>query len=187
MNIGLTFPADWETTNQPQYVAAVTKQQDAFIILQLQGEGDDPVQAAHEFLNEAKLGGQTVNKLTIGGFPASQTHINSRKQKSSVTWIAFNKQIFRLITVNKQAGEKTSSAISQSIASFHHLTAKDKTEIRQQRLRIIPARSGETLPALLKRAGSDWDEESCAIANNLQTGVALKKGQLIKVVISEPF
>lgn len=95
--------------------------------------------------------------------------------------------MFRLITVNKQAGAKTSSAINESIASFHRLTAKEKAAIHQQRLRIIPARLGETLTAFLERAGSDWDKESCAIANNLETGVKLKKGQLIKVVISEPF
>ena len=187
INIGLTFPSDWETTNQSQYIAGVSKQQDAFLLLQLQGEGNDPVKAAYDFLNEARLGNQTVNKLTIGGFPASQTNINSYRQESTVTWIAFDNQIFRLTSVNKNPAANYRPAIAQSIASFHQLTAKEKVEIHQQRLRIIPAKSGEGLPALLKRAGSDWDEESCAIANNLQSGVSLNKGQLIKVVISEPF
>ena len=186
MNIALTFPADWETTNQPQYVAAVTKQQNALIILQLQSEGNDPVKAAYEFLNEAKLGNQTVNKLKIGGLPASQTSVNSYKQESTVTWIAFENQIFRLTSISKNSGAKYRAAINKSISSFHQLTTKEKTKIHQQRLRIISARSGESLPELLKRTGSDWDEESCAIANNLQSGATLKKGQLIKVVISEP-
>jgi len=187
INIGLTFPTGWQTTNQSQYVAGVSKQQDAFLLLQLQGEGNDPVKAAYDFLNEARLGNQTVNKLTIGGFPASQTDINSYRQESIVTLIAFDNQIFRLTSVNKNPAANYRPAIAQSIASFHQLTAKEKAEIHQQRLRIIPAKSGEGLPALLKRAGSDWDEESCAIANNLQSGVSLNKGQLIKVVISEPF
>jgi hypothetical protein len=43
MNIGLVFPEDWKTTNQSQYVAAVSKQENALILLQLQGEGNDPV------------------------------------------------------------------------------------------------------------------------------------------------
>ena len=187
MNIALTFPADWETANQPQYVAAITKKQDALLMLQTQGEGNDPVKAAHDFLNEAELGNQTVNKLTISGLPASQTSVKNNKQVANVTWIAFNNQIFRLTAISKSSGAKYRVAMNKSISGFHKLTAKEKTKIHQQRLRIIPARSNESLSALLKRAGSDWDEESCAIANNLQTGVALKKGQLIKVVISEAF
>lgn len=187
MNIGLVFPEDWKTTNQSQYVAAVSKQENALILLQLQGEGNDPVKAAHEFLNEANLGNQTVTKLLIGGLPASQTSVKSRKQKSTVTWIAYDNQIFRLTSMIKNSGAKYRDAINQSISSFHQLTAKQKTKIQQQRLRIISARAGESLLALLKRSGSDWDEESCAIANNLESGAVLKKGHLIKVVISEPF
>jgi hypothetical protein len=44
---------NWKTTNQSQYVAAVSKQENALILLQLQGEGNDPVKAAHEFLSGA--------------------------------------------------------------------------------------------------------------------------------------
>ncbi len=187
MNIGLTFPDDWEITNQPQYVAAVTKQEDALLILQIQGEGNDPVKAAHDFLNEANAGSQKVEKLTVGGFPASQVSITSYKQEATVTWVAFQNQIFRLTSVNKNLGAKYGQAMAQSVATFHQLTAKEKARISQQRLRIITARSNESLPRLLKRAGSEWDLVSCAIANSIQTDVLLKRGQLIKVVISEPF
>ncbi|WP_428356234.1 M48 family metalloprotease [Methyloprofundus sp.] len=187
MDIALDFPPGWETTNQSQYVAAVTKQQDALLILQLQGDGDDTEQAASEFLNKANLTNQSVNQLTISGLPASQTQVNSYKQKSTVTWIAFNQQIFRLTAINKNSAANYGPVISRSISSFHPLTAKGKAEVKQQRLRIIPAESGESVSALLKRAGSDWDEESCTIANNLQSGASLEKGQLIKVVITEPF
>jgi len=187
MDFGLIFPEDWKTTNQSQYVAAVSKQENALILLQLQSEGDDPVEAAHKFLNEAKLENKTVTKLRIGGLPASQASVNSYKQESTVSWIAYDNQIFRLTSMIKNSGVKYRDAINKTISSFHQLTAKQKTKIQQQRLRIFSARAGENLPALLKRVGSDWDEESCAIANNLQLGAVLKKGQLIKVVNSEPF
>ncbi|WP_140413893.1 hypothetical protein [Bathymodiolus platifrons methanotrophic gill symbiont] len=61
MNIGLTFPGDWKISNQPQYVSAVNKQKDGLLILELQGEGNDPVKAAHDFLNKAKIANQSVS------------------------------------------------------------------------------------------------------------------------------
>ncbi|MCK5870463.1 MAG: hypothetical protein KAG45_07470 [Methyloprofundus sp.] len=92
-----------------------------------------------------------------------------------------------MTSINKNLAATNRRDIKKSIATFHQLRSKEKMKIKQQRLRIISARSGESISALLKRVGSEWDKESCAIANNLQADVSLKKGQLIKVVISEPF
>lgn len=101
MNIGLTFPGDWKISNQPQYVSAVNKQKDGLLILELQGEGNDPVKAAHDFLNKAKIANQSVSKLSIGGFSASQVTINKSRQEAIITWVAFQKQMFRLTSINK--------------------------------------------------------------------------------------
>ena len=116
-----------------------------------------------------------------------QITINKSRQEAIITWVAFQEQIFRLTSINKNLAETNRRDIKKSIATFHQLTTKEKAKIQQQRLRIISARTGESIPALLKRVGSKWDKESCAVANNLQPDDSLKKGQLIKVVISEPF
>ena len=89
--------------------------------------------------------------------------------------------------VRKNAKAIYKQALSKSIATFHALSPIEKNSIQQQRLRIVPAKSQETLAALLKRTGSDWEEQACAVANNLQVGDTLKKGQLVKVVKSEPY
>jgi len=187
MGVGLTFPETWETVNRPEYVAAVDKQQNAALVLQLQDEGNDPTIAAQSFIDEANLGNETVKKLSISGLPATQIILNQRGQQVTITWIAFQNQIFRLTGVSKNTRGNIPQALKKSIASFHQLSANEKKEIHQQRLRIVSVRNGESLTALLQRTGSDWDEEACAIANNLQLDATLKKGQLVKVVISEPY
>ena len=187
MRIGIAFPAGWEIVNQPEYVAAVNKQQNAAVILQLGSDGSNPGKAARSFLNEANLGNTAVKKLTIGGLPASQIILDKRGQQAIITWIAYQGQIYRLTGVNKNSTADYLQAIRKSISTFHQLSSVELAKIHQQRLRIITARDGESIAALLQRAGSDWDEESCAVANNLQTSVILKKGQLVKVVISEVF
>lgn len=187
MHIGMTFPAGWEIANQPEYVAAVEKQQNAVLVLQFEGEGSDPEVTAQLFLDEANLGNRAVKKIMLGGLPASQIILNKRGQQVVITWIAFQNNIYRLTGVSKNSTANYQQALSKSINTFHQLSAQEMRNIRQQRLRIISARDKESLAALLQRAGSDWDEESCAVANNLQIGSALKQGQLIKVVISEVF
>lgn len=187
MNFGLTFPENWEITNQPGYVAAIDKQQNTSLILQLQGEGTNPVEAAQAFLYEAKLDSQVINTLTINDLPATRVTLDQRGQQAIITWIVFQKQIFRLIGINRHSLTKDYQALTKSISTFHKLSTKDMAKIRQQRIRIVSAQNGETLPALLKRAQSDWDVEACAIANNIQAGATLKKGQPIKVVKSEVF
>ncbi len=187
LRIGISFPQDWEIVNQSEYVAAVEKNQNATLVLQLDGEGISSDEAAKNFLNEANLGNSTIQKLTISGLPASQIKIVKQGQAIIMTWIAFQDQVYRLTAVSKQFNTNEKTALSQSIVSFHPLSKAEMSTIKQQRVRIIAARDKESLPALLKRAGSDWDEESCAIANNLQSGSALEKGQLIKVVIAESF
>lgn len=187
MQIGMTFPADWEIVNQSEYIAAVEKHKNASLILQLQGEGSDPSEAALSFLNEANLGNKPVKKLSISGLPASQIVLNSRGQEAIITWIAFEQQIYRLTGVSKNSYANHQQALRKSIATFHQLSPVEMRKIHQQRLRIIPARQGESIAALLKRTESVWDEDACAVANNLQAGVPLNKGQLIKVVISEEF
>ena len=187
MHIGMTFPAGWEIVNQSEYVAAVDKQQDAILIIQLDSDGNDPSAAARSFLNEANMGNKTVKKLSINGLPASQIILDKRGQQAIITWIAFQNQVYRLTGVSKISTANHQQVIRKSISTFHQLSSIEMSKIRQQRLRIVSARNGESLTALLKRTGSAWDEETCAVANNLQTGVSLNKGQLIKVVVSEEF
>jgi predicted Zn-dependent protease len=187
MQFGLSFPSGWETTNQPQFVAAINQQQNALIVLELQGKGNEPMSAAQSFLSDAKLDKQTLEQLTIGGLPASRAVLEQHGQQAIFTWIAFQDQIYRFTGVSKKPSAEHRQIIENTAATFHLLTAAEMTKIKQQRLRIVPARAGESLEALLKRAGSNWNEETCAIANNLQTGALLNSGQLVKVAIPEPF
>ena len=185
MKFAIEFPPGWKTANTPQYVAAVTEQQDALIVLQLQGKGKDPVYAARSFLTEKKMASQPVEKLKIKHLPAAQTVLAGNGQEAVITWIAYQDQIYRLAGVYHVKGKRFRDTIHQTVASFHPLTKHERAKIKQQRLRIFSARAGEKLSDLLRRAKSPWDEKTCAIANGLATEVPLKKGQLIKVAVTE--
>ena len=187
MNFGFTFPTGWGKSNQPHFVAAITRQRDAMIALQLQSKGDDPIDAAQSFLSEAKLNSQAVEELSIDGLPAGRVVLRKHGQEAVITWIAFQEHIYRFTGISKSASAKHRQMFKETATSFHLLSAAEIKKIKQQRLRIVPAKAGESLTNLLKRSGSHWNEETVATANNLQTGVSLQSGQLVKVAIPESF
>jgi hypothetical protein len=59
--------------------------------------------------------------------------------------------------------------------------------MKEQRLRIVAARAGESLEQLAARTRSSWKAQEIAVANALTPGVRLQAGQLVKVAIAEPY
>jgi predicted Zn-dependent protease len=99
-------------------------------------------------------------------------------------WIAYNEAIYRFVGI----GPETYRSILQETAfSFRPMTKKEKASITETRLRIVPARSGETLAALSKRTGNRWDASTTLLMNGLKENQRLKKGQLVKVAVRQPY
>ncbi len=186
MKFAVAFPAAWKTANTANYVAAVAKDKDAIIVLEIQGKGHDPVYAARSFLIEKKFANHPVKKLNIGKLAAARALIGNGGQEAMITWIAYQDHIYRLTGVYRPGRQGFRAAVQRTAASFHPLSKHERAKIRQQRLRIVAVRKGERLSDLLKRTHSPWDEETCALANGITTGTVLKKGQWIKVAITEP-
>jgi hypothetical protein len=51
----------------------------------------------------------------------------------------------------------------------------------------VKAQAGESIEALAARTNSAWKKEQIAVMNNLVAGDQLKKEQVIKVAIAEPY
>jgi predicted Zn-dependent protease len=77
--------------------------------------------------------------------------------------------------------------LRETALSFRPLSAKEKASIRETRLRVATARSGETLQRLSKRTGNVWSLEITAVVNGLDKSQTLKKGQLVKIAVSQPY
>ncbi len=185
MQFSLQFPAQWKTQNQTQFVAAISLQEDSALVIQSQGSGEDPMQAAQAYLGQLKLGSQLINPIKTNGLYAARTEINQNGQFAVITWVAINGQILRITGIDKSRNFVYRKSLLEAMDSFHRITSQELKSIKQSRLRIIQARSNETLAKLLKRTSSTWDEAYCATANDLSAGVRLKQGQLIKVAKDE--
>ena len=76
--------------------------------------------------------------------------------------------------------------LRETALSFRPLTAGEKASIYETRLRVIEARSGETLGQLSARTSNVWSLDITAVVNGLAASQPLKDGQRIKIAVAEP-
>jgi predicted Zn-dependent protease len=85
------------------------------------------------------------------------------------------------------APERYRAKIRETALSFRPLTADELASIRETRLRIVSARTGETLAQLSKRTRNKWDPKTTAVINGVKVDQPLKEGQLIKIGVPQRY
>ena len=192
LGLALRFPQGWRTVNAATAVAAQTPEGDAVLVLETQGESGDPGAAAAAFARANGLQLQGGAPVTLGGWPAHRARAAARTQQGDLgldlTWIAHPSATFRLTGLTALARfDDHVRAFEEAAASLHALDAAERAGITELRLRVVRARSGETLAALSQRTGNAWNVEETAIANALEEQALLDGGQRVKIAVEEPY
>jgi predicted Zn-dependent protease len=189
----IDFPSGWQTQNQPQVVLAAPEGGEAVVQLQMQGPPGDPVRAAKEFLEHNGIQAQQARSSRIGGFEAHRVRAQVATQQQGtlgldLTWIAHPRGIFRVMGAAPasrfNAYAERFAAVAQS---FRTLDARERAQIRELRLRVVPAGRGETLDALSRRSANRWTIEETAVANGVDAAVRLTAGTRVKVAVERPY
>lgn len=193
LGFSLQFPKDWELDNLPHVVAARSADEQAFALLQIVGEGHDPMAAAKQF--HANRGVRLIegpDEMKIGGLKAARAMAQStgRGALTSIdaTWISLDAKIYLIAGItspDRFAAERpTLRAISES---FRPITTAERAKVTEERLRIHAARSGDTLEKMAGRERSSWKAPALAVANGIEAGDSLSKGTLIKLPVPQPY
>lgn len=190
-NFFVQFPEKWQLENTPEKIVAGAPDGEAAVILGAAAEGKDPLDGARA-LEKASKSSDIVAKtqtITIGGLPAAHTQIEADgKLKLDLTWIAHGGLIYQLAGLAPTKRFDSLQAVFHSIAhSFRPLSASERANIKEKRIRLVKAHAGETIETFASRSDSAWSKEEIAVANGLAIGDPLKDGQLLKVAIAEPY
>jgi predicted Zn-dependent protease len=188
----IRFPPGWTLLNTRQAVGAVAPQRDAVVSLEHQGRGDDPSAAAERFLSAPSQKGVGIDKrqpVKIGGLPGYRAEggVNVRGGAIHVqfTWIAYKGSIYRVTGFGR--GRRYEGSLRSVPRTFRPLPPNWKSPIHERRLRIVSARSGESLQQLSARAANTWDLQQTAVMNKIYATDRLEAGQLIKVAVAEEY
>jgi predicted Zn-dependent protease len=192
LDFSLHLPEEWNRQNGREAVAAVAPEGDAAFILTV-AEGENVAEAARGVAE--KLGADAdaeVQHGHIAGRPAASLKTEARSREGRValalTWIDHQGQVYQLMGMSTPKRYPAyAKAFEDIAASFRPLTAAERDSIREDRLRVVSARSSESLEALVKRSKSSWSAEETAVANALEVGESLRNGQLLKVPRTQRF
>ena len=180
-------PAGWERDNQPEAVVALdpASQGRVALLLQLAGEGDDPVAAAiAEGLGPEHQ--RSLRKLDVGGRPAAQLELTRGGDAALLTWVALSGRVYRLVGICPVAelGARHELFLSAT-RELRELSPADRRRIEAARLRVRAPEDGEGLAALAKRADSTWSIAEIAVANDLDAAAPLSGSVRVKLPVRE--
>jgi predicted Zn-dependent protease len=193
LNFSVRFPDNWKTQNSRAEVMGVAPDDTALITLAVVAEGDDPLAGARAL---EKSSGSSVIQQTqpvmIGDLKAAGTRLRARSREGelgvNLVWIAHGGRIYQLVGATPLArGDAFQPVFEAVMQSFRPLRPAERAGIREDHLRIIAARTGETLTALAARSSTTWTPDMMAVANGLSSADPLAAAALVKVAVAEPY
>lgn len=190
LNFFLQLPESWNVDNTPIQLAAAPKDGDRAVIVRAVAEGSDPMDGARA-LEKAAKSSSLVSKTTpttINGLPAARTQVGDSKLTVDLTWIAHGGKIYQIAGIAYTKDFDTVLPLFRNVAqSFRPLSPEERSAIREKKIRLVKARAGENLAALLARSPSAWKANQVAVANGLTGTETLREGQVIKITVEEPY
>jgi predicted Zn-dependent protease len=189
----LKFPERWIMHNTQQLVAAQAPDGGAFVALEHVGAGTDPMLGVDAFVDAT---GMVLDpppvRRSIGTLQAvhAGTVIRGLRGGAAVrlTWIVHDGSVYRITCLaSPREAERYRATFDMITTSFRPLSDAELAAIRETRLRVVRARSGETPAALAARVATVWSPEELAVFNGFESGEALRAGVAVKVAVAEPY
>lgn len=188
-DLGFTWdvPEGWKSGNTPEAAVAADSDGRAVLLLRMVGKGGDPVAGARaNGLREEVV--PQLERVQVGRQPAARVIADSDGARLHLTWIAHDDHVYRIAGVSRVGEfERFRPAFVQSAGSFRPIDDADRRRVTVVLLRSATARDGESLTALIRRAGGFWSAEQTAIANGIEVNSRLELGWPVKVPVRDTY
>jgi len=191
LNFKLNMPAKWLRQNTPSAVAAVDSSEQAVMMLEVDPKSKSARQSAESFAEafQKKTGtALKVESKTINGSHSSSVGFvkNSRSEKFIVTllWIEYEGLVYKITGGASPAFDKK---VTAAMESFAPLTPADRQSITKRIIKVVEAKSGETLNTISARTNNVISIPMTAAINNLAENKTFQEGDMLKVVVEVPY
>ena len=186
LDLAITFPKDWKTLNTASAVGAVSPSEHAVVSLRV-AESDAKLTTVIKQL-QAEQKGLAFERFEIRGLPSANTLLTEKNQIMDITLIEYNGDVY---AVTGQAGGDGAAQYIKSFdvtaRSFRALRSSERKSLKESRLRVRTARSGEKPDGIVERTGSTSSPEALAVSNGIEVDTVLREGQLLKVAIPQVY
>ena len=192
LGFSMLFPEGWEVINTRQAVFAGAPEKEGMVNLGIEGKGTDPSESAKKFEEKMsrkyRLRPSESRSAQIRNLPAYRLTYTDAGRGETVymqfLWVAYRGLMYRFVGL---VPERYYSLLTDTIRSFRPITEGERASIRETRLRVVPAESGETLARLSERTGNEWTVALTAVVNGLDPAGPLTEGRQVKIAVSQPY
>jgi predicted Zn-dependent protease len=185
-DLAIEMPSSWKLRATPEAAGAMAGDGAAVVLFQRSAGGEDPVAGARADGLSDRLVGR-LERVPIGELPAARLLAQTREgDLLDLTWIAHRHRVFRVTGIcGISDRERYTPVLDRVATSVRPLRPGDRESILETRLRIWPARGGETLAEVLARSGSTWNPLRAAVANGVTALTRLEPGWPVKVAVRQ--
>ncbi|NQZ68089.1 MAG: M48 family metalloprotease [Lentisphaeria bacterium] len=183
INLYLKFPLNWETKNSNTSLISQDKKNNSLLILLAHSFGklEDVAREDIDKMNK-KMGTQAEESDIPGDYKARIAVYNNFKISLGVMYFQIDKVVYKL--VGSEAGLEH---FHRSCKTLRKLTKKDLALIKIRKLKIVLAKSGQSIADISKAHKNTWSIKKTAIMNGVRIQTKFPKGHPIKLSVWESY
>jgi hypothetical protein len=158
----------------------------------LAGKDVAPRQAADELTRTLEKGygakPSHSRDIKIGPYPGHLVIYtdNSGREPMHIhfLWFAYRGLLYQYVGIGP---ERLRPTLRDGALSFRPLMDAERSGIKEMRLRVVPAKDGETFSQLSVREHNAVKMEYTAVLNGIDASKPLRAGQLVKIAVLKPY
>jgi predicted Zn-dependent protease len=183
------FPKGWSASNTKQAVNAVSRDQDALIVITLASD-PSPEQAAQTFSAQQGVVVESRQTGKIHGLPSVTLVFSVQTEQSIIVGLAVflshDGKVYRILGYTPSATWPAYKPVLEGSArSFDRLTDQRILSVQPMRLEIVTIKRDMTLEEFAKRYPSPVPVSTLELINQADKGTVLEAGRRVKRVTGE--
>lgn len=184
------IPQQWELINQPQQVVLVSNENDAVVIMSIDGEAQSAQGSVQNIIQQEGISVNSQSEaVSSGSHNAYQADITVSQQEGDLRAIIyaveFDNRIYRFVNYTSVGNFSNYEDILNGVPrEFDRLTDQSILNINPVRVQLVTTdRSGTFRSFLPDELPMNMDHERLAIINQVQLDETIESGTILKIPV----
>ena len=188
LEFDMTFPGGWTGVNERSYVAALSPEEDAAVILRVAEDATDARAALRSFLAQNGVSGSAVRNDDRDGISVSRAIFTADSDEGTlrgeVGFIGIDGRVYQLLGfANEVTWRQYSGVVAASLSSFTRLTDRQTLDVQPWRLEVVALPEDMSVRDFHVRDPGPVSIEELATLNRLAPDAEVPAGTRLKRVV----
>lgn len=187
----LDFPRGWKGVNQRSLVGAVAPGQNAYVVLEIVEDAQDPLTALRAFLAQEGVRAGRIREEEVYGVPRAgalfAATTDDGEVRGEVVFLRHGDAVYRILGLaGAAAWDGVASAVGSALTSFQPVTDPAVLGVQPWRLEVVRVPEAMTVEEFHRRYPSVAPLAEVARLNRRAPGDRVDAGTRLKRVVGQP-